>query len=79
MKMLTRLRYLLNEGFEVGKISGYDATHPSDELGPASITFVQVFPDGTRRLMTEDFSVDAREAEECSRLFLESTKDIGNP
>lgn len=75
MKMLTRLRYLLNEGFEVGKISAYDATGRHDQLGQASITFVQVHQDGTRRLVTEDFEVTAEEAEECSREFLLRSKE----
>lgn len=70
--MLTRLRYLLNEGFEVGKISGYDATNRHDQLGKASITFVKIGHDGTRRLVTEDFEVSAEEAAECSKLFLTS-------
>lgn len=71
MKMLTRLRYLLDEGFEVGNLSGYDAPGKHDELGHASITFVQIAENGTRRLVTEEFAVDAEEAEKCSRLFLE--------
>jgi hypothetical protein len=75
MKMLTRLRYLLNEGFEVGKISGYDAPAGTDELGKASITFVRVDDEGGRRLVTEEFAVTAEEAERCSRLFLEQAKD----
>jgi hypothetical protein len=70
MKMLTRLRYLLEEGFEVGKISAYDGSR--DELGKASITFVIIEADGTRRLATEEFEVTAGEAAQCSRLFLES-------
>lgn len=70
MKMLARLRYLLEEGFEVGKISAYDGSH--GELGTASITFVVIEADGTRRLTTEEFEVTAEEAGQCSRLFLES-------
>lgn len=73
--MLARLRYLLEEGFEVGKLSGYDAEHnPDAELGTASLTFVLVENDGTRRLVTEEFEVSAEEAALCSRLFLESRK-----
>lgn len=70
MKMLVRLRYLLEEGFEVGKISAYDGR--TGDLGTASITFVLIEADGTRRLTTEEFEVTAEEAEKCSRLFLES-------
>jgi hypothetical protein len=77
MKMLTRLRYLLNEGFEVGNISGYDATDKHEELGRASITFVKVNEEGVRRLVTEEFSVDAAEAEACSRLFLTRAREAG--
>lgn len=70
MKMLARLRYLLEEGFEVGKISACDGSHGG--LGTASITFVILDADGTRRLTTEEFEVTAEEASQCSRLFLES-------
>ncbi len=70
MKMLARLRYLLEEGFEVGKISAYDGS--GNNLGKASITFVIIEADGTRRLATEEFEVTAEEAGQCSRLFLES-------
>ena len=70
MKMLVRLRYLLEAGFEIGKISAYDGSH--GELGTASITFVIIEADGTRRLATEEFEVTAEEASLCSKLFLES-------
>lgn len=74
MKMLTRLRYLLNEGFEVGNISGYDAPQGSGERGRAGITFVRVEEDGARRLVTEEFEVDAEEAERCTKLFMRSNQ-----
>ena len=75
MKMLTRLRYLLNEGFEVGNISGYDAPSGSGGLGRASITFVQVDAEGSRRLVTEEFEVNAEEAERCTELFMRSNQE----
>jgi hypothetical protein len=72
--MLKRLRYLLAEGFEVGNISGYDATPGSDEPGRGSITYVNVKPDGSRRLATEEFQLGEGEAKRCSRLFLRSLR-----
>lgn len=70
MRMIHRLRYLMAEGFEVGNISGYDAPAGSEEPGRGSITYVNVKPDGTRRLATEEFQLTAGEAKRCSRLFL---------
>lgn len=72
--MLTKLRYLFDEGFEVGNLSGYDAPRGEDGPGRASITYVRVEEDGTRRLITEEFEVGAEEAEECSRLFLRNSR-----
>lgn len=68
--MIHRLRYLLAEGFEVGNISGYDAPAGSNEAGRGSITYVNVNPDGSRRLATEEFQLTQGEAKRCSRLFL---------
>ncbi len=72
MHMLARLRYLLDEGFEVAMLSGYDAASGSEELGTARMTYVEVLNDGSRRLVTEEFSVTETEMELCSWLFLES-------
>ncbi len=72
MKMMQRLRYLLAEGFEVGNISGYDAPSGSGNIGQGSITYVNVKPDGTRRLATEEFQLTRGEAKKCSRLYLRS-------
>ena len=68
MKMLVRLRYLLEEGFEIGSISGYD--DPASESN-ARLTYVETFPDGSRQLRSENFSVNGEEMEKCSNLFLE--------
>ena len=72
MKMLARLRYVLEEGFEVAMLSGYDAPFGSEELGMARMTYVEVMVDGSRRMVTEEFQVTEVEMELCSRLFLES-------
>lgn len=73
--MLAKLRYLFDEGFEVGNLSGYDAPRGEHELGRASITYVKVGRKGERKLVTEEFhEVTAEEAEECSRLFLKNTR-----
>ena len=72
MRMIHRLRYLLAEGFEVGNISGYDAPSGSQEPGRGTITYVNVKPDGSRRLATEEFQLSQGEAKRCSRLFLRS-------
>ncbi|GAT32897.1 hypothetical protein TSACC_21299 [Terrimicrobium sacchariphilum] len=71
MKMLARLRYLFEEGFEVGNLSAYDRTQEDEGKGRASLTFVNVDIDGTRRLVTEEFLVTEEEARLCSQLFLD--------
>lgn len=70
--MFVRLRYLLEEGFEVGNLSATDVSHHSENLGKASLTYVLIEPDGTRRLTTEEFEVTEEEAKLCSKMFLES-------
>lgn len=72
MNMLARLRYLLEEGFEVAMLSAYDAAPDSENHGTARMTYIEVINDGSRRLVTEEFSVTETEMELCSRLFLES-------
>ncbi len=71
MKMLTRLRYLFEEGFEVGTLSAYDRTQEEEGKGRASLTFVDVDGEGTRRLVTEEFLITEEEARLCSQLFLD--------
>lgn len=72
MKMLARLQYLLEEGFEVAMLSGYDAPVGTGEKGTARMTFLESPVDGRRRMVTEEFLVTEQEMEFCSRLFLES-------
>ena len=72
MKMLARLRYLLEEGFEVAMLSAYDAASGSEERGTARMTYFEVLSGETRRMVSEEFSVTETEMELCSRLFLES-------
>jgi hypothetical protein len=70
MKMIARLRYLLAEGFEVGNVSGYDATSGTNDPGCGSITYVITKPDGSRRLITEEFQLTPGEAKRCSLIYL---------
>lgn len=72
VKMLVKLRYLFEEGFEVGNLSGYDAPCEERELGRVSITYVKAGSKGDRRLVTEKF--EDVTAEECSRLFLKNMR-----
>lgn len=72
MKMLARLRYVLEEGFEVAMLSGYNAPTDSGERGMAKMTYVEVMVDGSRRMITEEFLVTETEMELCSRIFLDS-------
>jgi len=67
MKMLARLRYLIDEGFEVLSICGYD-----DETGKnnARLMFVENHG-GSRRVHSEIFDVQTEEMERCADLFLE--------
>jgi hypothetical protein len=68
MKMFARLRYLIEEGFEVPSISGYDDDSGN---GNAKLMFVEVDRHGLRRLRSEIFDVSSEEMERCSDLFLE--------
>jgi uncharacterized protein YabE (DUF348 family) len=67
MKMFARIRYLIMEGFQVCSISGYD-----DDSGEenAKLMFVETGQNGKRLLRSEIFSVDGKEMEYCSKLFL---------
>jgi hypothetical protein len=67
MKMLSRLRYLLEEGFDVSSISGYDDDSGD---GNARLMCVELCADGTRRLRSEIFNVGSDEMEQVSALFL---------
>ena len=67
MKMLARLRYLLEEGFNVAALSGYD--DDSGE-GNARLMFVEMRADGSPHLRSEIFNVGAGEMEQVSALFL---------
>jgi len=67
MKMLARLRYLIEEGFEVSSLSGYDG---ESEEGNAKIMYLERAEDGAPRLRSELFNVNGDEMERCSTLFL---------
>ena len=67
MKMLSRLRYLLSEGFEVASLSVYDG---SSEAGNAGIVYVMPDNHGRRRLVSEEFDASPEEMKQCSRIFL---------
>jgi hypothetical protein len=67
MKMLARLRYLLEEDFNISALSGYD--DDSGE-GNAQLMFVEMRADGSTHLRSEIFDVGADEMEQVSTLFL---------
>ncbi len=68
MKMLARIRYLIDEGFEIASISGYDDASGN---GNAQLMFVEHGERRTRRIRSEIFDVSAEEMEMCSNLFLD--------
>jgi DNA-binding transcriptional MerR regulator len=68
MKMLARIRYLIDEGFELSSISGYD---DASGEGNAKLMFVENWGDGSRRVHSEIFDVSSEEMQQCSNLFLE--------
>lgn len=68
MKMLARIRYMIDEGFELSSISGYDDASGN---GNAKLMFVEETEDGSRRVHSEIFDVSGEEMEQCSNLFLE--------
>ena len=67
MKMLARIRYMIDEGFELSSISGYDDASGD---GNAKLMFFEVRADGSRRVHSEVFDVNSEEMEQCSNLFL---------
>jgi len=68
VKMLARIRYLIEEGFELSSISGYD---DASGKGNAMLMFVENWGDGSRRIHSEIFDVSSEEMERCSNLFLQ--------
>ena len=68
MKMLVRLRYLIEEGFDVRSISGYD---DASGKGNAKLMYVEHTGSGERRPRSEVFDVNGEEMERCSELFLD--------
>jgi len=68
MKMLARIRYMIDEGFELSSISGYDDASGD---GNAKLMFIEERGDGSRRVHSEIFDVNSDEMEQCSNLFLE--------
>ena len=68
MKMLARIRYLIDEGFELSSISGYDDASGN---GNAKLMYVENGGGGLRRVRSEIFDVSSEEMERCSNLFLE--------
>jgi hypothetical protein len=68
MKMLARIQYLIEEGFELSSISGYD---DASGEGNAKLMFVENCGDGSRRVHSEIFDVSSEEMERCSNAFLE--------
>lgn len=69
--MLTRLRYLIDEGFQISSLSGYD-----DETSEfnAKIYYTLIDADGSRRVRSEYFHVGTEEMEQCCSLFLAHLK-----
>jgi len=65
MKMLSRLRYLIAEGFEVASISGYEGL----VQGNAKIMYLRM-SNGRQRLCSEIFDVHSEEMQLCSNLFI---------
>ena len=68
MKMLARIRYLIDEGFELSSLSGYDDDSGD---GNAKLMYVEKNDHGSRRVRSEIFDVSSDEMEQCSQLFLE--------
>jgi hypothetical protein len=67
MKMFARLRYLIEEGFEVASISGYDDASGGEN---AKVMFVERKRNAAPRVHSEIFVVNREEMEHCSSLFL---------
>jgi hypothetical protein len=67
--MLSRLKYLYSEGFDVCSIMGYDAD-TSFELGEGKILYRTQNTEGQWRLCTEAFEVSYDEMQACASLYL---------
>jgi hypothetical protein len=70
MKMLARLRYLLEEGFEVYTLLGYEG---DPEAGWASISYY-VPGKGHAEVCEEHFLVNREEMEACSDFLIRHIK-----
>lgn len=66
MKMLARLKYLNDEGFEIASLSGYDDQESDCN---AKILFLKPNINGGFRVCSELFKVDSEEMEKCCNLF----------
>ena len=66
MKMLARIKYLYDEGFEVTSLSGYDDRYSEFN---AKILYLKRSEEGAVRVRSELFRVDAEEMEQCCTLF----------
>ena len=72
MKMLARLKYLNDEGFEVAALSDYDDRNSEFN---AKIMYLKRSKDGHVRVCSELFRVDADEMEQCCTLFFSYLPD----
>lgn len=72
MKMLARLKYLNDEGFEIASLSGYD-----DEENDfnAKILYLKRNASGGFRVCSELFRVESEEMEKCCTLFFSFLSD----
>ncbi len=66
MKMLARLKYLNDEGFEIASLSGYD-----DDRGDFNAKILYMKPDDQygQRVCSELFRVESDEMTQCCQLF----------
>jgi hypothetical protein len=66
MKMLARLKYLNDEGFEIASLSGYD---DAESEFNAKILYLKPGSRGGVRVCSEMFRVNSDEMEKCCTLF----------
>lgn len=71
MKMLARLRYLYEEGFEVYSLLGYEG---DPDAGLATIHYYVPTQNQQRRLCVERFLVSREEMEACSDYLIRHIK-----
>lgn len=71
MKMLLRLRYLLEEGFEVISLFGYEG---DPRAGRASIHYFAPDTRGRKRRRIERFIVERSEMEACAEFLMRHIK-----